>query len=291
MLVRTRSLNLVYMSSTPFETHALRDVSVEIRHGDLLGIVGSTGSGKSTFVQTIAGLLEKASGEISYREDFKTDRLFERIGLVFQMPEDQLFERTVFDDVAFGPRQLGWPADRVAQAVSRALAAVEVPYEAFSRRSPLALSGGEKRRVAIAGILAMEPTLLILDEPTAGLDSRGAHALERVLRGLHEAGTTIAVVSHDLDLLARLATRIVVFSAGRVAADGPPRQVLADAATLREAGIGPPLHVAVLAALAQKGWPVSTECLTLEEAVAAIDEGKPRGPKGRGGVRRKGDDQ
>lgn len=280
-LVRTRGMGVVYMPHTPFRTVALDGVSVSIEEGDLLGIVGATGSGKSTFVQALAGLLDSVSGEVDYREDFPLDRLYSKIGLVFQMPEDQLFERTVFEDVGFGPRQLGWASARVEEAVRRALAAVELPFEQFAHRAPLGLSGGEKRRVAIAGILAMEPALLVMDEPAAGLDGRGTRALESTLRRLHGAGTTIALVSHDLDLLARVATRVVVFSGGRVIADGPIAGTLADPDVMGRAGLEATFSARLLDELARRGWPVARGCMGVAQVAEAIEGARPTARRGR----------
>lgn len=270
MLVRTSKIAVVYMEGTPFQTQALTDVDLEVGAGEIVGLVGSTGSGKSTWMQTAAGLLDIHAGQVTYREDFDRKRLFTKIGLVFQMPEDQLFERTVLEDVSFGPRQLGWPVDRVVAASRTALTQVGLDPDTYGPRPPTSLSGGEKRRTAIAGILSMTPTLLLMDEPTAGLDAPGRNLFGQLVRSLHRAGTSVVLVTHDLEFLAGLATRIAIFRHGRKVADGPSREILGRADLLASHGLRAPLPVELLQKLKQRGLDVAIDALDVEEATRRI---------------------
>ncbi|MBI4863985.1 MAG: ATP-binding cassette domain-containing protein [Candidatus Riflebacteria bacterium] len=265
-------LTVVYMQGTPFETWALKAVSLSIEAGEILGLVGATGSGKSTFLQAVAGLIETAGPVIRYGPSIDPARLYATVGMVFQMPEDQLFERTVVEDVGFGPRQLGWDKTRLDSSVQKALERVGLDPRVYGPRSPTTLSGGEKRRVAIAGILSMEPALLLLDEPTAGLDAHGQKQLLRVIKGLNKEGTTVVIVTHDLELLVGLASRVAVFDRGTVRSVGPTAQILGQTDLLRSVGLRAPLTAELLAALAGRGVPVRTGLLDVPETVEAIRE-------------------
>jgi energy-coupling factor transport system ATP-binding protein len=278
VLINTQDLGFVYSRGTPLERRALQGISLAIPAGERVGIVGHTGSGKSTLVQLLAGLIGPTSGRVlldgvpAHARAAAARRARHRIGLAFQYPEDQMFEVTVAREVAFGPRNLGLAASEVNERVRWALAMVGLD-STFEARMPLNLSGGEMRRVALAAILAMRPEVLILDEPTAGLDPRGRHELlGRVLAWQQETGATLIVVSHHLDDVARLVDRVVLLAEGRVAADGPARQVLADAALLRSASLAVPEAVALLETLRQAGWGVHSDRILVDEVVAEIEK-------------------
>lgn len=277
MLIQVENLTHVYAPGTPFERVALRGVDLEIRAGERLGIIGPTGSGKSTLVQGMAGLLEPTSGRVLadgrplLANDAETRRRRLRVGLAFQYPEDQIFEQTVFREVAFGPRNLGLSDQEVTRRVHWALEMVGLDPQAHGPRSPFTLSGGERRRVALAGILAMQPAVLILDEPTAGQDPQSRRALlGRIQAWQAETGFTLVVVTHAVDELAGLVDRVVALNGGRVAADGPTREILGDAELLAAIGLTPPEPVALLHELRRAGKPVRTDRLFLEEAAREI---------------------
>jgi len=276
VLIETQGLGHVYARGTPVERCALHGVSLAIQAGERVGIVGHTGSGKSTLVQLLAGLMAPTSGQVlldsvpAHARAAAARKARRRIGLAFQYPEDQIFEVTVAREVGFGPRNLDLAATQVDERVRWALAMVGLD-STFEARMPLNLSGGEMRRVALASILAMRPEVLILDEPAAGLDPRGRHELlGRVLAWQKETGATLIVVSHHLDDVARLAERVVLLAEGRVAADGPTRQVLANSTLLRGASLAVPEAVALLEMLRQAGWDVRTDQILVDEVVAEI---------------------
>jgi energy-coupling factor transport system ATP-binding protein len=277
VLIQVQGLTHVYAPGTPLARTALREVTLEIRPGERVGVVGPTGSGKSTLVQHLAGLLRPASGQVCLdgtpaHERKRAARLKrQQVGLAFQYPEDQVFERTVFREVAFGPRNAGLRGAELAARVEWALAAVGLDRAAFGERSPFTLSGGEMRRVALAGILALRPQVLILDEPTAGLDPHGRRELLGGIRAWQEeTGQTLILVSHNLDDLARVVERVVLLDQGAIVADGAVRQVLSDGGLLLSVGLQVPHTVALLQALRKAGWPVRTDCLLPEEAAAEI---------------------
>lgn len=273
--IACEGLTYTYLRGTPLETVALRGIDLEVRTGELLAIIGPTGSGKSTLVQHFNGLLRPTSGTVRINgEDLwapKTDRrrARQRVGLVFQFPEAQLFEETVRRDVAFGPRNLALPDDVVADRVEEALTQVGLDPTQFGERSPFGLSGGEMRRVAIAGILAMQPRVLVLDEPTAGLDPQGREELLTRFEGLHRQGLTIVLISHDMDVVARLAGRIVVLHEGRIILEGSPREVFAREAELQAIGFTLPQAARLARLLRERGLPVD-DMLTIGEARRAI---------------------
>jgi len=277
VLIRVEDVVHTYAPGTPLARTALRGVSLEIGPGERVGIVGPTGSGKSTLVQHLAGLLEPAAGRVgldgvvAHARTVAARAQRRRVGLAFQYPEDQIFEQTVFREVAFGPRNLELDEPEVADRVRWALEMVGLDPAAVERRVPFTLSGGEMRRVALAGILSLRPEVLILDEPTAGLDPRGRRELlARVLAWHEQTHATLILVSHDLDELARVVERVVVLAGGRVAADGPVRQVLSDGELLRAAGLDVPPAVALMQALRAAGWEVRTDRLLAEEAASEI---------------------
>ncbi len=276
MLIRVESLSHTYVPGTPQARVALHGASLEVSSGERVGIVGRTGSGKSTLVQHIAGLLTPSEGQvlidgIAVHERTTAARAArQRVGLAFQYPEDQIFEQTVFREVAFGPRNLGLNKTEIAERVRWALEMVRLD-PAMESRSPFTLSGGEMRRAALASILAMRPEALILDEPTAGLDPRGRRELlARVRAWQVETGATLILVSHNLDELARVVERVIALDRGQVVADGPTRQVLSNGALLSAAGLDVPQSVTLLRALREAGWDVRTDRLLPEEAFEEI---------------------
>jgi energy-coupling factor transport system ATP-binding protein len=264
-----------YRCGTPLESVALRGVDLEVLAGERLAIIGPTGSGKSTLVQHFNGLLRPTSGTVRIEgEDLwarATDRrrARQRVGLVFQFPEAQLFEETVRRDVAFGPRNLALPDDAIAERVDDALRQVGLDPARFGDRSPFGLSGGEMRRVAIAGVLAMRPRVLVLDEPTAGLDPQGRDELLARLERLHRQGLTLVLISHDMDVVARLADRVVVLHEGRVLLQGSPREIFARETELAGIGFGLPQAARLARLLRERGLPIG-DVLTMDEARRAI---------------------
>lgn len=257
-------------------TQVLKDISVVIPDGQFLGIIGHTGSGKSTFVQHLNGLLKAESGAIYYNgediadKDYDLKNLRSKVGLVFQYPEHQLFEVDVFKDVCFGPRNLGLEEKKVQLRAFAALKQVGVPEELFYA-SPFELSGGQKRRVAIAGVLAMEPEVLILDEPTAGLDPKGRDELLAQLSKLHkEREITIILVSHSMEDMANYAERILVMDQGRIALDGTPKEVFSHDKELEEMGLAAPQVTYIMKEMKKRGFSVEENVTTIEEAKKEI---------------------
>ena len=276
MLIRVEHLSYTYAAHTSLACPALCDVSLELGAGECVGILGPSGSGKSTLAQLLAGLFEPASGRVllngvAAHERTAAARAQRRhIGLALQRPEDQIFEQTLFKEVAFGPRNLGLAEAAVEERVSWALDMVGLD-SALAERNPLTLSGGEMRRLALAGILAMRPEVLILDEPTAGLDPRGrGDLLFRIGDWQQVTGMTLVIVSHNMDELAHSVERVVLLDDGRLVADGPSRRLLSDVPLLHSIGLDVPQPVALLRALRKAGWPVPTDRLLPEEAVAEI---------------------
>lgn len=283
MLIQVEALSHTYASGTSLARRALRGIDLRVDPGERVGIVGHTGSGKSTLVQHLAGLLEPTSGCVqldgvaAHGSAAEARARRRKVGLAFQYPEAQLFERSVFREVAFGPRNLGLDEDTIATRVEWALALVGLDPEAIAERVPFTLSGGEMRRVALAGVLAMQPEVLLLDEPTAGLDPRGRRELLARMRTWGErVNASLIVVSHDLDALARLVERVVVLADGTVIADGPAQRVLSDDALLHPAGLQVPQPVLLLQALRKAGWKVRTDRLLPTEAAAEILQARQR---------------
>lgn len=281
MLIRVEDLVYTYAPGTPLERMALRGVNVEIGGGERVGILGPTGSGKSTLVQHLAGLLTPTTGRVLLDDEAAHERTSaartqrRRVGLAFQYPEAQIFEQTVFREVAFGPRNLKLEESQIASRVRWALEMVGLDPAEIEDRVPFSLSGGEMRRVALASILGLRPDVLILDEPTAGLDPQGRRELlARIRAWQEETGLTLIMVSHNLDELARAVERVVVLKEGEVAADGPVRQVLSDGQLLRAVGLDVPQPVALLEALQEAGWTVRTDRLLPEEAAAEIAQAR-----------------
>ena len=276
MPIEIKHLDHIYMPGSPFETKALDDVTLTIGDGEFVGLIGHTGSGKSTLVQHLNGLMKPDHGSVIVDgmdvSDKNTDlrEIRRRVGLVFQYPEHQLFEETVRKDVSFGPRNLGCSEQEIEERVVKACHQVGLSDEKLDM-SPFDLSGGNKRRVAIAGVLAMRPRVLVLDEPTAGLDPRGRNELLELIRGLHdEEGNTIVMVSHSMDDISALAQRIIVMNEGRVAMDGTPREVFAHPQELVDMHQGVPAAAQLAMELRKRGYNLPDNVYTLDEMRSLI---------------------
>jgi energy-coupling factor transport system ATP-binding protein len=275
--IRVEGLTYQYAAGTPLAKTALADLSFTIEDGSCVAIIGVTGSGKSTLMQHFNGLLRPTSGRVVVDgidvgvRGANLAALRRMVGLVFQSPETQLFASSVFDEVAFGPRQVGIGAAKVARLVDEALRIVGLPQEQFGQRDPFSLSGGQMRRVALAGVLAMEPTILILDEPTAGLDGGGRAELYRFLGRLRaERQTTILLVTHDMGEVALLAERALVLHQGRLVLDHSPRDLFRQAHVLAEWGLDVPALGQMGELLRKRGFPLAETPLTLDEMTQAI---------------------
>ncbi len=246
MQVTLEHVTHTYQPGSPFQATAIRDVSLTIREGEFVALIGHTGCGKSTLVQHINGLLKPTEGRVLldgqdiHEKGFDIRELRRKVGLVFQYPEHQLFEETVAKDVAFGPRNQGIPADEIQVRVREALAKVGLDPDAVSEKSPFELSGGQMRRVAMAGVLAMRPRILVLDEPAAGLDPQSREDMLQLILGLHHQGSTIVMVSHSMDDVARFASRTVVMERGRIVMDDAPEAIFRQAQRLGEMGLDVP---------------------------------------------------
>lgn len=268
-------LNCIYEQGTNMEVAALKDINLVIPDGQFIGLIGHTGSGKSTLVQHLNGLIEATSGTVYFNgedicdKDYDRKKLRSKVGLVFQYPEHQLFETDVFKDVCFGPKNLGLDRKETELRAYKALKMVGLPDEYFYQ-SPFDLSGGQKRRVAIAGVLAMEPDVLILDEPTAGLDPKGRDEILELIKGLQETGMTIILVSHSMEDVANYVDRIIVMNKGSVMLDGVPKDVFAHYKELEEVGLAAPAVTYIMQQLKQNGFAVSTDATTIEEAKEEI---------------------
>ncbi len=278
MEIRIEHLNYIYGLGTSYEKKALDDISLTIRSGEFIGIIGHTGSGKSTLIQHLNGLNRASSGQIFvdgkniYEDGYPMRQLRFRVGLVFQYPEYQIFETTVLKDICFGPKNQGLSAE---EAEGRARAAMRMVGldEHYEGKSPFELSGGQKRRVAIAGILAMNPEVLVLDEPTAGLDPKGRDDILGVLKQLHrESGITVVLVSHSMEDVADYASRIIVLDKGKVLYDDIPAKVFSHVEELESIGLAAPQVTYVMRALRGKGWDVSQDVTTQAEAADEILE-------------------
>ena len=269
-------INYTYSDGTAYEIQALKDVNLQIHQGEFIGIIGHTGSGKSTLTQLLNGLLRASSGSIYvdgqdiYDEGYDMKALRSKVGLVFQYPDHQLFETTCFEDVCFGPKNQGLDRRDVELRAFEALRNVGFPEELFYQ-PPFDLSGGQKRRVAIAGVLAMNPEVLILDEPTAGLDPKGRDEILAAIHKLHEErGITVILVSHSMEDVARLVDRIIVMHKGKVAMTGTPREIFSHPMELEQMGLAAPQVSYVFAKLKEKGYDVPTDIYTIEEARDAL---------------------
>ena len=273
-------LRHVYSAGTPFEVAAIEDIDLSIPQGQMVGIIGHTGSGKSTFIQHMNALLAPSAGKVRCGgRDINESKLSRRdvkhqVGLVFQYPEYQLFEETVYKDIAFGPKNMKLSEEEIDQRVREAAGFVGVEEELFEK-SPLELSGGQKRRIAIAGVIAMRPGVLILDEPTAGLDPAGCRQiLDNICAYREKTGATVIIVSHNMDDVARIAERIIVFSHGRVVMDGSAGEVFSRAEELIGIGLSVPRATELAMALKKQGLPLPEGIYTHEQLLSAVLENR-----------------
>lgn len=276
-MIEVKNLTYVYSEGLPQESVALDDVSFTINDGEFAGIIGHTGSGKSTLLQHLNGLLKPKSGTIIIDGTDITDgktkmiNIRKRVGLVFQYPEYQLFEETVAKDVAFGPSNLGLSRDEIDKRVHRSIELVGLNYDEVKNISPFELSGGQKRRVAIAGVLAMEPDVLVLDEPTAGLNPKAHADIMDMVEGIHKSENNIVIfVSHNMNDIARMSDRILVMSNGRLAMNGTPEEVFAREDELKDMGLALPDSMEIVSRLRKAGMHIEKTCLTIEQAANAI---------------------
>lgn len=276
MSIVLQNVGYVYGQGSSDEKRALKNINLEIKENEFLAVVGHTGSGKSTLIQLLNGLEKPAEGQILfhgqniYEKGFSLKSLRSKVGLVFQYPEHQMFEATVQKDVEFGPRNMGWDRLKVQMHAFQALKDVGISDDLYDV-SPLALSGGQKRRVAIAGVLAMEPEILVLDEPMAGLDPAGRTEIFELLCRLHkERKISIVLVSHSMDDVGRYADRMLVMNRGEIVLDGAPRRIFQYEKELEQIGLGVPQVTRLMHYLQSQGAEVETDCLTAEESVRAI---------------------
>lgn len=273
MSIKIENLNHIYMPKTPFEKIALNNINCEIEDGEFVALIGHTGSGKSTFIQHLNGLLSPTSGNIIVDgvniadKKVKLSDIRKKVGLVFQYPEYQLFEETIEKDIEYGPRNLGISEEEISKRVKKSMEMVGLDYETYKDKSPFDLSGGQKRRVAIAGVIAMNPEVLILDEPTAGLDPGGRDEIFNLIKKLHrDNNITIILSSHSMDDMAKLAQTIIVMNHGKIEFMGTPREVFTSHADkLREIGLDVPQVLELATKLRQKGFDIRPDILTVEE--------------------------
>jgi energy-coupling factor transport system ATP-binding protein len=273
MSIKIENLTHIYMPKSPFEKVALDNVSLEIENGEFVALIGHTGSGKSTLIQHFNGLLDATSGKIIVDGVDITDKkakltdIRKKVGLVFQYPEYQLFEETIAKDIEFGPRNLGLSEEEILSRVIKSMEMVGLDYETYKDKSPFDLSGGQKRRVAIAGVIAMQPTTLILDEPTAGLDPKGRDDILAQITKLHkDYNMTIIIVSHSMEDVAKIAKRIIVMNDGKVALQGTPAEVFKEVETLEKIGLGVPQVTYLVRELRKKGFNIPDSIFTIDEA-------------------------
>lgn len=277
MSIKIENLTYVYMPKTPFEKKALDNVNLEIEDGEFLAVIGHTGSGKSTLIQHLNGLLKPASGKIYVDGTDITDKdtklvdIRKKVGLVFQYPEYQLFEETIAKDIAYGPTNLGLNEDEILRRVKKSMEMVGLDYDEYKDISPFELSGGQKRRVAIAGVIAMEPNVLILDEPTAGLDPAGRDDILEQIKFLHEKyNMTIILVSHSMEDVGKLAEKIIVMNDGHIELQGKPKEVFKEIDTLEKIGLAVPQVTYLMRELKKKGFNVSEDIFTVEKAKSEL---------------------
>ena len=272
MPIEVKHVTYTYSAGSALASTAVKDVSFTIHDGEFVALVGHTGSGKSTLVQHLNGLLKPTSGQVlvdgtdMHGEGVNRRAIRQKVGMVFQYPEYQLFEETVDKDIAFGPKNLGCSPEEIDRRVRSAMEHVHLDYDTVAEKSPFELSGGQMRRVAIAGVLAMEPRVLILDEPAAGLDPKGRERILGMIQKLHQEGnTTIIMVSHSMDDVARLAQRVLVMSKGSLVADGTPKEIFRQREMMESIGLGVPEASQLCAALRSKGFDLPDDLYTMEE--------------------------
>ncbi len=275
-IITVENVSYTYMPKTPYEVTALKDISLAVKEGEIIGIIGPTGCGKSTLIQHFNALLKPTSGKVTVDGSVTSDKsttvrsLCSKVGLVFQYPEYQLFEETVFKDVAFGPSKIGFAREELYKNVKDAITVMGFDFDRIKTRSPFSLSGGEMRRIAIAGILAMKPSVLVLDEPTAGLDASTRTSFFATLRMLNSNGVTIIIVSHSMDEIVELADRIIVMSEGRVVALGTLKEVFSNAEVISDAGLIFPQCTRLLVNLKEEGFEVDTGLHRIEETTEEL---------------------
>lgn len=278
MSINLQDITYTYMPGTPYERTALHNIQLEVKKGEFVGIIGHTGSGKSTLVQHLNGLLKPTAGKVTidgvdaHQKGLEAKKARQKVGMVFQYPEHQLFEETIAQDIAFGPRNLDLDEDEINRRVKRAMDFVGLDYDTFANRSPFQLSGGQMRRVAIAGVIALEPEYLILDEPSAGLDPRGRDEIfGQIVRLYKDTGITVVLVSHNMEDIAKMANRLIVLHQGNIKLDGEPLSVFRDhQAELQDAGVDVPHVTALLTKLKQRGLEVEDSAVSVKEAAADI---------------------
>lgn len=280
MSIILQDVTYTYMPGTPFERTAIENVSIEIPSGKITAIAGHTGSGKSTLIQHLSGLLKPSNGkvlvddvDINIKNNNESKLARRQVGMVFQYPEQQLFEETVEADIAFGPRNLGLTEEEISVRVKEAMEFVNLDYDTYAKRSPFQLSGGQMRRVAIAGIIAMHPKYLVLDEPVAGLDPRSKEELLKRIRKLHEKqGITIVFISHNMEDIANMADKVIIMNQGKILLEGSPKEVfdMSQADDILLAGLLPPKTAIILDELNRGGLKVDTSAYTVEKGVELI---------------------
>jgi energy-coupling factor transport system ATP-binding protein len=280
MSIILQDVTYTYMPGTPFERTAIENVSIEIPSGKITAIAGHTGSGKSTLIQHLSGLLKPSNGkvlvddvDINIKNNNESKMARHQVGMVFQYPEQQLFEETVEADIAFGPRNLGLTEEEISLRVKEAMEFVNLDYDTYAKRSPFQLSGGQMRRVAIAGIIAMHPKYLVLDEPVAGLDPRSKEELLKRIRKLHEKqGITIVFISHNMEDIANMADKVIIMNQGKILLEGSPGEVfdMSQADDILSAGLLPPKTTIILDELNRGGLKVDTSAYTVEKGVELI---------------------
>ncbi len=275
MPIEVKNLNYIYMAGTPFESHALKDVCLSICDGEFIGIIGHTGSGKSTLISHLNALEKPQAGCVFINgtdlgeKGVNLNEIRKTVGLVFQYPENQLFEETVAKDIAFGPKNLKLSDAEIHERVQRAMQSVGLDAS-LAEKSPFDLSGGQKRRVAIAGVLAMEPSVLILDEPAAGLDPEGRRGMLDLIKSIHQRGVTVVMVSHSMDDVGRLCDRLYVLDHGKIAFSGTPAEVFRHADELRKIGLDVPQSASLARLLREKGLDIPEEIYTTQDVERAI---------------------
>lgn len=284
--VEISNLSFIYSKKTPYEKKALDDITLTIEEGSFVGLIGATGSGKSTFIQHLNGLLkiqDKKKSSIVVFGKSATDKknlknLRFEVGMVFQYPEYQLFEDTVAKDVAFGPKNMKLPKEEIEERVKRALEVVGLDYATFAERSPFDLSGGEKRRVAIAGVIAMQPKILVLDEPVAGLDPAGREEILTLIKKLQrEVSPTVIMVSHNMDDIAVLADRIIALKDGKVVADGSPKEVFSNRKLIEDIGLDVPCATRLCDEFISRGIDLPKDIISMDELADALSACKRKG--------------
>ncbi|MBP7254413.1 MAG: energy-coupling factor transporter ATPase [Negativicutes bacterium] len=277
MSIKLSDVNYTYMKDTPFEKTGIKNINLEISEGEFVAIIGHTGSGKSTLVQHLKGLLTPDSGtviidDVNINQNTVSAKAAKnKVGIVFQYPEQQLFEETVYKDVTFGPKNMGMPEEKLENIAKQSLEFVSLDYEKYKNRSPFQLSGGQMRKVAIAGVIALKPKYLILDEPAAGLDPVGRDDLfEKISKLYQETGMTVILISHNMDDVARLAQRLIVMNNGEISIDDKPEQVFKYKEKLVAAGLALPQITELLSKLKQQGLAVEENIIKLDDAIVNI---------------------